>query len=157
MPMPTPEALRTLNTSHYLDYQDCKYAGGDRMLCTGVTEMRVTPEAQPFRLGGVDLVNLKDGRPILQVPVLLWSPSGMDMTHNPVWFEPSDAGLRGYFMPEDDKSTLYIYDAETTEMSGTATPVPRGTRPVASRSRGEAPKPRNPRSRRAWASSEDRP
>jgi hypothetical protein len=26
--------------------------------------------------------------------------------------EPSDAGIRGYFMPEDDKSTLYIYDAE---------------------------------------------
>jgi len=26
--------------------------------------------------------------------------------------EPSDAGIRGYFMPEDDKSTLYIYEAE---------------------------------------------
>ena len=26
----------TLNTSHYIDYQDCKYAGGRRMLCTGV-------------------------------------------------------------------------------------------------------------------------
>ena len=109
-----PEALRTLNTSHYLDYQDCKYAGGNRMLCTGVTEMRVTPEAPPFRLGGVDLVNLarrpsdRPGR-----PCLLWAPSGMDMTHNPVWFEPSEAGLRGYFMPEDDKSTLYIYDAAT--------------------------------------------
>ncbi len=108
-----PEALRTLNTSHYLDYQDCKYAGSNRMLCTGVTEIKVTPEAQPFRLGGVDLVSLADGRPIFQAPVLLWSPSGMDMTHNPVWFEPSDAGLRGYFMPEDDKSTLYIYDAAT--------------------------------------------
>ena len=24
-----PEKLRTLNTSHYLDYQDCKYAGGE--------------------------------------------------------------------------------------------------------------------------------
>ena len=70
-----------------------------------------TPEAPPFRLGGVDLVDLADGRPIFQAPVLLWTPSGMDMTHNPVWIEPSDAGLRGYFMPEDDKSTLYIYDA----------------------------------------------
>jgi hypothetical protein len=108
----SPEKLRALNTSHYLDYQDCKYAGKSRMLCSGVTEMRITPEAAPFRLGGLDLVSLADGRPIFQTPVLLWSASGFDMTHNPVWMEPSDAGIRGYFMPEDDKSTLYIYDAE---------------------------------------------
>jgi hypothetical protein len=106
------EKLRTLNTSHYLDYQDCKYAGKSRMLCSGVTEMRVTPEAAPFRLGGLDLVDLADGRPIFQTPVLLWTASGFDMTHNPVWMEASETGIRGYFMPEDDKSTLYIYEAE---------------------------------------------
>jgi uncharacterized protein DUF6454 len=104
---------RTLNTSHYLDYQDCKYVGGRRMLCTGVTEIRETPDAAPFRLGGLDLVDLDDGRPLHQVPVLLWTAGGLDMTHNPVWLEPSAAGLRGYFMPEDDRSTLYIYDVET--------------------------------------------
>jgi hypothetical protein len=108
----SPEKLRTLNTSHYLDYQDCKYAGKSRMLCSGVTEMRLTPEAAPFRLGGLDLVNLGDGRPIFQTPVLLWTAAGMDMTHNPVWMEASDTGIRGYFMPEDDKSTLYIYETE---------------------------------------------
>ena len=106
----SPEQLRTLNTSHYLDYQDCKYVGDRRMLCTGVTEMRRTPDASPFRLGGLDLVDLRDGRPVHQVPVLLWTAGGLDMTHNPVWLEPTAAGLRGYFMPEDDKSTLYIYD-----------------------------------------------
>src|SRR6185295_10702907 len=58
---------RTLNTSHYLDYQDCKYLGGRRMLCTGVTEMRQSPAASPFRLGGIDLVDLADGRPLHQV------------------------------------------------------------------------------------------
>jgi hypothetical protein len=109
-----PEKLRTLNPSHYLDYQDCKYLSGQRqMLCTGVTEMRVTPEAAPFRMGGIDLVDLTTGRPIHQTPVLVWTPSGFDMTHNPVWIEPSDTGLRGYFMPEDDKSTLYVYEVET--------------------------------------------
>jgi len=108
-----PAKLRTLNTSHYLDYQDCKYVGGRRMLCTGVTEMRQTPEAPVFRLGGMDLVDLADGRPVHQVPVLLWTAGGMDMTHNPVWIDASPAGLRGYFMPEDDTSTLYIYDVDT--------------------------------------------
>ena len=108
----SPEALRTLNTSHYLDYQDCKFAGRRRMVCTGVTEMRRPGDASPFRLGGIDLIDLRDGRPVHQVPVLLWTASGMDMTHNPVWLEPSAAGLRGYFMPEDDTSTLYVYDVE---------------------------------------------
>jgi hypothetical protein len=95
-----------------VDYQDCKYVGGRRMMCTGVTEVRQTPQASPFRLGGIELVNLEDGRPIHQVPVLLWTASGMDMTHNPVWLEPTATGLRFYFMPEDDKSNLYIYDVE---------------------------------------------
>ena len=108
----SPEALRTLNTSHYVDYQDCKYAGRHRMLCTGVTEMRQSSAAPPFRLGGIDLVDLRDGRPLHQVPVLLWTPSGLDMTHNPVWLEGTKTGLRGYFMPEDDTSTLYVYEAE---------------------------------------------
>jgi hypothetical protein len=103
---------RTLNASHYVDYQDCKYAGRHRMLCTGVTEIRQTADAAPFRLGGLDLVDLETGRPLHQVPVLLWTASGLDMTHNPSWFEASAAGLRGYFMPEDDRSTLYIYDVD---------------------------------------------
>ncbi|WP_262270967.1 DUF6454 family protein [Microvirga yunnanensis] len=107
-----PEKLRALNTSHYLDYQDCKYAGKSRMLCSGVTEMRVTPDAPLFRLGGLDLVSLSDGRLIFQTPVLLWTAGGMDMTHNPVWMEASESGIRGYFMPEDDKSTLYVYETE---------------------------------------------
>ena len=108
------EKLRTLNTSHYVDYQDCKYAGGGRMWCSGVTEMRQTPDATPFRLGGIDLVDLRDGRPVHQVPVLLWTASGIDMTHNPVWLESTAAGLRAYFMPEDDNSTLYIYEVTAT-------------------------------------------
>jgi Family of unknown function (DUF6454) len=109
-----PEKLRTLNTSHYVDYQDCKYAGRRRMLCTGVTELRRTPGAPAFRLGGLDLIDLADGRPIHQVPVLLWTTGGLDMTHNPAWIEPKEAGLRAYFMPEDDQSTIYVYDVGTT-------------------------------------------
>jgi hypothetical protein len=106
-----PESLRTLNRSHYIDYQDCKYAGERRMLCTGVSDIRVTPNAPPFRLGGIELIDLGDGRPLHQVPVLLWTARGLEMTHNPVWLEPSPTGVRAYFMPEDDTSNLYIYEA----------------------------------------------
>ena len=107
---PGSEAPRTLNPSHYVDYQDCKYAAQRRMLCTGVTEFRQRPDAPPFRLGGIDLVDLADGRPLHQVPIALWTDSGIDMTHNPVWLEPTASGLRGYFMPEDDSSRLYVYE-----------------------------------------------
>ena len=107
------ERSSMLNRSHYLDYQDCKYVGQRRMMCTGVTEFRATPGGEPFRLGGVDVIDLRDGRPVHQVPVQLWTGSGLDMTHNPSWFETTAAGLRAYFMPEDDTSTLYVYDVET--------------------------------------------
>jgi hypothetical protein len=109
----TGEPTRRQNTSHYVDYQDCKSVAAARMLCTGVTEMRSAPDAPPFRLGGIELIDLNDGRPLHQVPLLLWTPGGRVMTQNPAWFEPTSAGLRGYFMPEDDKSTIYIYDVPT--------------------------------------------
>ena len=108
-PVTAPRVMT--NPSHYVDYQDCKYAGRHRMLCTGVTELRASSGAAPFRLGGMDLVDLRDGRPVHQAPVLLWTPAGLDMTHNPVWVESTPKGLRAYFMPEDDASTLYIYEA----------------------------------------------
>ena len=99
-----------LNSSHYVDYQDCKYAGRHRMLCTGVTEMRTPAATVPFRLGGLDLIDLRDGRPLHQTPVLLWTTTGFNMTHNPAWLEPTANGIRAYFMPEDDASTLYVYE-----------------------------------------------
>jgi Family of unknown function (DUF6454) len=106
-----PQKLATLNSSHYLDYQDCKYAGRARMLCSGVTEFRAAGAVQPFRLGGLDLIDLRDGRPLHQVPVTLWTDAGLDMTHNPSWFESTATGLRAYFMPEDNRSTIYVYEA----------------------------------------------
>jgi hypothetical protein len=106
-----PAKLQALNHAHYVDYQDCKYAGASRMLCSGVTELRQSAASLPFRLGGIELVDLRDGRPLHQVPVLLWTRGGMDMTHNPMWIEPADnGGLRAYFMPEDDASVLYAYE-----------------------------------------------
>jgi hypothetical protein len=105
--------VRTTNSSHYVDYQDCKYVGGQRMLCSGVTEIRQTPQSAPFRLGGLEIVDLVRGQPLFQVPVLLWTAGGLAMTQNPVWLEETRTGLRGYFMPEDDASTIYIYDVET--------------------------------------------
>jgi hypothetical protein len=85
------------------------------MLCAGVAELRPGAPAGGFRLGGLALVGLADGRPLHQVPVLLWTTSGQAMTNNPVWLEPSGTGLRGYFLPEDDSSTLYVYEVNAAQ------------------------------------------
>jgi uncharacterized protein DUF6454 len=113
-----PAPSHQVNPSHYVDYQDCKYVGRHRMLCTGVSEIRQSASSPPYRLGGLELVDLEQGRPLHQVPVLLWTSSGVDMTHNPVWIEPSATGLRGYFMPEDDRSTLFVFEVEAGTRSG---------------------------------------
>jgi hypothetical protein len=103
----------TMNPSHYVDYQDCKYVGEHRMVCTGVAELRLSPGAAPVRLGGLDLIDLREGRPVHQVPVPLWTESGLDMTHNPTWLEAVSGRLRAYFMPEDNTSTVYVYEVES--------------------------------------------
>jgi len=42
---------------------------------------------------------------------LVWSASGRAMTETPSFVERSASGARGYCIPEDDHSTIYIYDA----------------------------------------------
>jgi hypothetical protein len=37
------------------------------------------------------------------------------MTQNPAWFEPTLTGLRAWFMPDDDESTLYVYEVDVNE------------------------------------------
>jgi Family of unknown function (DUF6454) len=104
-----PETIRTANPSHYVDYQDCKYVGGRRMLCSGIADVPRSAGERQFQLGGIDLIDLRSGTPLHQVPVGLTTPSGVSLTRNPSWIETTDNGLRAYFLPEDDKSTLYIY------------------------------------------------
>jgi hypothetical protein len=108
----TPAApLRAVNPSHYVDYQDCKYAARRQMVCSGVSEMRM-PDGPAFRLGGIELIDLATHRPLYQVPLLQWM-RGVPLTQNPAWLEPTPDGLRGYFMPEDDQSTIYVLEART--------------------------------------------
>ncbi len=97
------------NTSHYIDYQDCQYVGSARMLCGGVNRY-VIPGGGVFTLGGLELVDLERNQPVHQVPVPLWVSPDLVMTYNPVHCESAADDLRCYFMPEDDTSTLFVYE-----------------------------------------------
>jgi hypothetical protein len=107
-----PEDLRVANRSHYIDYQDCKYLAGQEALCSGLNMYQMKKDGPRFALGGFEIVDLAANQAIYQVPVELWTDSGLPMTYNPFWIEPTATGLRAYFVPEDEKSTLYIYEAE---------------------------------------------
>ncbi|WP_210490837.1 DUF6454 family protein [Microvirga antarctica] len=106
-----PEELRVMNPAQYIDYQDCHSLAGQRMLCSGLNAYKASADGPVFRLGGFEVVDLKDNRPVWQVPIELWSPSGLPMTQNPFFVESTATGLRAYFMPDDDDSTLFVYDA----------------------------------------------
>jgi len=108
----SPEQLRIKNPSFYIDYQDCHYIGNHKMLCSGLQKY-TNPNGTVFRLGGFEIINLLDKRPAFQVPIKLWSSSGLPMTQNPFWVEASTVGIKAYFVPDDDKaSTLYVYEAD---------------------------------------------
>ena len=105
-------AARVENPSHYIDYQDCQYAGQHQALCSGLGYYRASPEAEWFQLGGLELIDTEDKRPVWQVPVPLWAESGRPMTQNPAFVEATGSGLRASFMPDDDESTIFVYEAE---------------------------------------------
>jgi hypothetical protein len=103
------DARRTANPSHYVDYQDCKYVGERRMLCTGVAELARGGRGDSIHLGGVDMIDLQTGGPVHQVPVGLMTSEGASLTRNPSFLEVAGDEIRGYFLPDDDTSTLYVY------------------------------------------------
>ena len=104
--------LRKPNRSGYIDYQDCKYLGRREMLCSGLNNYQQKRDGPRFPLGGVEIVDLRSDQAVFQMPIELWTDSGFPMTQNPFWMEATATGLRAWFMPEDGKSTLYVYEAE---------------------------------------------
>ena len=105
-----PSTLRVKNRSHYVDYQDCKYVGQQRMLCSGIAALPRGTGQRPVQLGGIDLVDLVTAAPLHQLPVGLSTPAGESLTRNPSFFEAAEGGgVRAYFLPDDDKTTLYVY------------------------------------------------
>lgn len=101
-----------VNRFNYIDYQDCHAVGAARVLCGGLSEQASPDGGARFQLGGLELIDLRNDRPVWQVPVPLRSPTGRVMTQNPVFVEATANGLRAYFVPDDDASTLYVYEID---------------------------------------------
>ncbi len=104
-----------LNGNHYLDYQDMqRISGTSYLLCSGVQIYGLPEHRFPsMRLGGIDLVHIEEFRPHHQVPVSLRPPAAPAWTQNPFFVETMNSGLRFFFLPEDNRSTMYIFEAST--------------------------------------------
>ncbi|MBL4888332.1 MAG: hypothetical protein JKZ03_07825 [Flavobacteriaceae bacterium] len=100
-----------LKSSYYIDYQDCHYVPNHFMLCGGVNKYKVGDMGE-IALGGLELINLRNYTTVHQIPVPLWVKPNLVMTNNPFFFKIREASINFYFIPEDDNSTLYIYQAK---------------------------------------------
>ncbi len=99
----------TLNPSHYIDYQDCQFLPENKLLCSGLSSYRGSSNTS-FKLGGIDVIDLNSMQPEFQLPVTQYTDSGALLTQNPFYAElNADGNLILYFVPEDDRSSLYGY------------------------------------------------
>jgi len=101
-----------LNPSHYVDYQDGQHLSGtDYALFGGLAKHSLpASDSGDLVLGGLELVDLRDLRPVHQLPMMLQTSRSQTLLQNPWTVRPHGSGLRFSFIPEDDHSTLYVYD-----------------------------------------------
>lgn len=110
----------TVNPSHFVDYQDCKYLGRPRglrhpaMLCGGIAGLHHPgPDGQPvsYDLGGLALVDVTTMRPIDELPFQEYTDQRQVATRNAIDVQIVNGRLRLYLVADDDDSDLLIYEA----------------------------------------------
>ena len=110
----------TVNPSHFVDYQDCKYLGRPRrfrhpaMLCSGIAGLQHPgPDGQPvsYDLGGVALVDVVTMRPLNEVPFQQYTDQRQVATRNAIDVQIVNGRLRLYLVADDDESDLLVYEA----------------------------------------------
>jgi hypothetical protein len=102
---------KTSNPSHFIDYQDCESAGNDNMICSGITELpQQGSNVAKYELGGLALLDMKSMDTKHELPISLFSPQGHTITRNPVYLENTDHGIKLYAVPDDDHSSMLVYE-----------------------------------------------
>jgi len=110
----------TVNPSHFVDYQDCKYLGRPRgfrrpvMLCSGIAGLKHPgADGQPvsYDLGGLALVDVTTMRPLNEVPFQEYTDKRQVGTRNAVDVQIVGGRLRLYLVADDDDSDLLVYEA----------------------------------------------
>lgn len=95
--------IQVSNSQSKMAIQDSKYIGQNQLLGFGITNV------QGKRIGGFEIRDTRNQALLHQTPIFLKTTKGISMTNNPCTVELTAEGLRFYFIPEDNLSTLYIY------------------------------------------------
>jgi hypothetical protein len=104
---------KTKNTSHFVDYQDCESAGDEKMICSGITELPQSGNnTAKYELGGLALLNTKTMGIEHELPISLFSPQGHTVTRNPVYLENTDQAIKLFAVPDDDNSSMLVYETK---------------------------------------------
>ncbi|MDB5096177.1 MAG: hypothetical protein JWM80_598 [Cyanobacteria bacterium RYN_339] len=91
----------TYNDGRSVDYQDMHHVDGDLVLASGYRGFH----------GGIDLVDMKTRMPVhqVQVPVRV---GAFPITRNPFFCEQVGGKLQFTFVPQDNKSSLFVYEVD---------------------------------------------
>jgi hypothetical protein len=104
------------NPSHFIDYQDCENAGKNNMICSGITELPQQGSATAkYELGGLALLDMKTMDMVHELPITLVSPHGHAVTRNPVFLENTKQGLKMHAVPDDDQSSMLVYETNVSK------------------------------------------
>jgi len=110
------------NPSHFIDFQDCQYVPGSKMICAGVIGLPQTPSAggssSTYELGGIALIDLSSHRVLHDVPFQEWSTAGHVATRNPFAITASGNRLTVRVAPdngdEGNGTEILTYEATVT-------------------------------------------
>ena len=106
----TAEQRRKPNTPQHLAIQDSKYIGGGKMVGFG---LKRTPSGSK---GGFDIIDTRTFEKLREVDIELRTQRRKAfLTGNPSTIEVVGDKLRLYFAPEDNQTTLYIYQTDITK------------------------------------------
>jgi hypothetical protein len=116
LPIDVQNPIQMDNGSHFVDYQDGQWVKGtDTVLFGGVAGYRGGGRRETsLSIGGLALMEANGLTARFEVPVLLYSKRGRVMNQNPFYVQLAEKGrLKLYFIPDDNRSVLYIYSVET--------------------------------------------
>ena len=102
----TAAERRHANTAKHLAIQDSKYIGGGKMVGFG---LKNGPKG---RVGGFDVIDTQTFEKLRSADIELRTPRKSIVSGNPSTIEIVGDKMRLYFAPEDNKTTLYIYQTQ---------------------------------------------
>lgn len=107
-----PDSPRVIdNPSHYIAYQDLQHVPGTSFtIASGVRKLRAPSRTVPLlQLGGLDLLEFPGGALRHGLPLNLATETRVPMSQNAFYVDAAANEFRLWFIPEDNRSTLYIY------------------------------------------------